>query len=88
MALYGDYNRTRIELSGDAPIVPGRFAVRAAIAHDQRDGYTQNRLLGRDEDAAAATLAKLSAVINPSDRVEILLRAEYTDSEVTGPRGW
>ena len=40
VALYGDYNRTRIELSGDAPIAPGRFAVRAAIAHDQRDGYT------------------------------------------------
>ena len=78
---------TRVELSGDIPIAPGTFAVRAAIAHDERDGYTQNRLLGRDEDAATATLAKLSAVISPSDRVEIVLRAEYTDSEATGPRG-
>ncbi len=85
VALYGDYDRTRVELSGDIPITPGTFAVRAAIAHDQRDGYTQNRLLGHDEDAATATLAKLSAVISPSDRVEIVLRAEYTDSEVTGP---
>ncbi len=30
-------------------------------------------------------MAKIAAVINPSDRVEIVLRGEYLDSEVTGP---
>ena len=84
-ALYGDYGRTRVEISGDAPISPGTFSVRAAVAHDQRDGYARNRLLGREEDAAEATMAKVAAVINPSDRLEIVLRAEYLDSEVTGP---
>ena len=84
-ALYGDYGRTRVEISGDAPISPGTFSVRAAVAHDQRDGYARNRLLGREEDAAEATMAKVAAVINPSDRLEIVLRGEYLDSEVTGP---
>ena len=84
-ALYGDYDRKRVEVSGDVPINPGVFAVRAAIAYDERDGYAKNRLLDRREDDAEALLAKVSAVINPSDRVEIVLRAEYTDSEVGGP---
>ena len=83
--LYGDYDRTRIEISGDAPISPGTFSVRGAIAHDERDGYSENHLLGREEDASEATLAKLAAVINPSDRLEIVLRGEYLDTEVTGP---
>ena len=83
--LYGDYDRTRVEISGDAPISPGVFSVRAAVAHDERDGYARNRLLGREEDASTSTMAKLAAVINPSDRLEIVLRAEYLDSEVTGP---
>ncbi len=37
-ALYGDYGRTRVDISGDAPISPGTFTVRAAVAHDERDG--------------------------------------------------
>ena len=84
-ALYGDYGRTRVEISGDAPISPGTFSVRGAIAHDERDGYARNRLLRREEDASTATMAKLAAVINPHDRLEIVLRTEYLDSEVTGP---
>ena len=83
-ALYGDYGRTRVEVSGDAPISPGTFTVRAAVAHDER-GYARNRLLGREEDASTSTMAKIAAVINPSDRLEIVLRGEYLDSEVTGP---
>lgn len=84
-ALYGDYDRTRFEVSGDAPIVPGKFAVRAAVAHDEHDGYATNRFNGREEDEAESTIAKISAVISASDTVEIILRGEYLDSEVGGP---
>ncbi|MEE2783843.1 MAG: TonB-dependent receptor, partial [Pseudomonadota bacterium] len=85
MALYGDYDRTRFEISGDAPIVPGKFAVRAAVSHDERDGYAKNRFTGRDEDESEVTIAKLSAVISASDRLEIILRGEIYESEVNGP---
>ena len=83
--LLGDYDRTRLELSGDAPIIPGVFAVRAAVAHDERDGFTQNRLTGREEDASEATLVKLSAVITPSDELEIILRTDFADIETGLP---
>lgn len=84
-ALFGDYDRTRFEVSGDAPIVPGMFAVRGAVVHDERDGYATNRFTGEEEDEAESTIAKLSAVITASDSVEIILRGEYMDGEVGGP---
>ena len=83
--IYGDYDRTRVELSGDIPVSPGTFALRAAVAHDTRDGYTDNNLTGREEDDAESTFAKVAAVISPSDKVDIILRAEYTDSVIGGP---
>ena len=83
--LYGDYNRTRVDLSADFPVSPGVFAVRAAVAMDQRDGYTDNKFTGREEDDADSKFAKLAAVISPNERVEITLRAEYTDTFLGGP---
>ena len=83
--LYGDYNRTRVDLSGDVPVSPGVFALRAAIAIDRRDGYTDNAFTGREEDDADSKFAKLAAVISPNERVAITLRAEYTDTFLGGP---
>lgn len=83
--LYGDYGRTRVDLSGDIPVSPGVFALRAAVAWDQRDGYTDNRFTGREEDDAESKFVKLAAVITPSERTEITLRAEYTDTYLGGP---
>ena len=83
--LYGAYDRTRVDLSADMPVSPGVLAVRAAVAIDRRDGYTDNRLTGREEDDADSKFAKLAAVISPNERVEITLRAEYTDTFLGGP---
>lgn len=83
--LYGDYDRTRVELSGDAPVVPGTLALRGAVAYDTHDGYADNAFTGRKEDDAESTFAKVAAVIDPSDSVELILRGEYTDSKIGGP---
>ncbi len=83
--IYGDYDRTRVELSGDVPVVPGIFALRGAVAYDNRDGYADNNFTGREEDDAESSHAKLAAVISPNDALDITLRAEYTDSEIGGP---
>lgn len=83
--LYGDYDRTRVELSGDVPVVPGRLAVRGAVAYDQHDGYADNAFTGREEDDAESTFAKAAAVFTASDSVELTLRGEYTDSKIGGP---
>ncbi len=83
--LYGDYNRTRVELSGDLPVAEGRLALRGAVAHDQHDGYADNHFTGREEDDAESTFAKVAAVFAASDAVELTLRGEYTDSTIGGP---
>ena len=83
--LYGSYNRTRVELSGDAPINPGSFALRGAVAVDSRDGYADNNFTGREEDDASSTFVKLAAVLTPSDELSIILRGEYQESEIGGP---
>ncbi len=83
--IYGDYDRARVELSGDIPISPGTFALRGAIAHDTRDGYADNNFNGREEDDAESTFAKLAAVISATDSLDITLRGEYTDSTIGGP---
>ncbi len=82
--LYGGYDRHRIELAGDLPL-SDVFAVRVAGAYDNRDGYADNDFLGSEPDDAKHVVGKLAAVYAPSDALEVILRAEVTDSQRTGP---
>lgn len=83
--LYGDYDRYRVELAGDLPL-SDVFAVRLAGAYDSRDGYADNEYLGTNPDDAEYVVGKLAAVYVPNDELEIILRAEVTDSQRSGPR--
>jgi len=82
--LAGDYDRTRFELSGDIP-VSDNFKVRLAGARDEREGYIKNTFLDIDEDGQDYTVLKATAVWTPSDDLELIFRADYYDSEATGP---
>ena len=82
--LVGDYDRTRMELSGDMP-VSDNFKARLALAVDKRDGYITNTFRNVDEDAADMTMLKGSAVWTPSDDLEIIFRADYFKNDATGP---
>ncbi len=83
--IYGDYHRTRVELSGDAPLVPGKFAIRGAAAFDQHEGYADNHFTGRREDDAESVFAKVAGVITPGETTKLILRGEYTNSKLGGP---
>jgi iron complex outermembrane recepter protein len=80
----GNYNRTRLELSGDLP-VSDNFKIRLAGARDERDGYIKNTFSGADEDGQDYSVLKGSAVWTPTDDLEVIFRADYFDSEATGP---
>ncbi len=82
--LYGSYDRYRVDLSGDLPL-SDVLAVRAAVAVDSRDGYADNNFLGTEPDDAKYTVGKFAAVYTPVDELEVILRAEVTDSERSGP---
>lgn len=83
--IVGDYDRTRLEVSADAPVVPGKMSVRGALAYDSHDGYSDNNFTGQEEDDAESVFAKIAAVILPAENVDVTLRAEFTDSKIGGP---
>jgi len=83
--LYGDYGRSRVELSGDVPLIPGVLAARVAVARDERDGYADNGFTGQEEDDHKSRMGKLAVVWNPTDTLEVILRGEFMRSEIGGP---
>lgn len=82
--LGGDYDRYRVELASDIP-VSDNFAIRLAGVRDERDGYSKNSELNTDEDGSEYSILKAAAVFTPTEDLEFILRAEYSDSEQTGP---
>ena len=82
--LVGDYDRNRIDLSGDI-VFSNDFKVRMAFATDQRDGYMQNTFRNIDEDGTDMTMLKASAVWTPSEDLEVIFRADYFENDATGP---
>ncbi len=85
-ALYGAFDRHRLSIAADVPLIDELLAVRGAFAYDSRDGYRDNEFLGTDFDAARVRNAKLAALFTPTDDVDFVLRAEWGASETTGPQ--
>ena len=83
--IYGDYDRSRVEVGGDIPLIQDALAVRVALAHDQHDGYSDNNLTGREEDDAEASFAKIAFLASPNETVSAALRLEYGASDIGGP---
>jgi len=85
-ALYGDYNRTRLEGVVNIPF-SDTFAVRVAAMNDQHDGYIENYYEpGTSDDLSDRdmTFVRLSA----PDDVDITLRHTYSDLDSNGNAIW
>jgi len=80
----GDYDRIRVELSGDIP-VSDNLKIRLAGARDEREGYIDNVNLNRDEDGEEYSIFKAAAVWTPTEDLEVILRGDLFDMEQTGP---
>lgn len=80
----GDYDRVRVELSGDIP-VSDTLKIRVAGAMDDREGYIDNVNLNRDEDGEEYSIFKAAAVWTPTEDLEVILRGDLFDMEQTGP---
>lgn len=76
-------NDDLIELRGtlSGPIVEDKFLVRANLFSRQRDGYIENRTLGKDVNDTDNWGGRIMAVIAPSDALGIELRADYYDQD-------
>jgi outer membrane receptor protein involved in Fe transport len=89
-ALFGDYNRTRLEGVVNIPF-SDTFAIRLAAMNDQHDGYIENYWEpGTSDDLSDRdmTFVRLSARWAPTDDVDITLRHAYSDLESNGNAIW
>ena len=89
-ALYGAYNRTRLEGVVNIPL-GDTFAVRVAAMNDQHDGYIENYYVeGTSDDLSDRdmTFVRLSARWAPTEDLDITLRHTYSDLDSNGNAQW
>ena len=73
-ATYGNYNQIGVEGAIGAPLGDST-AIRASFQYQTRDGYNENRTTGRDDTERNKFAARVMALFQPTDNLEILLRA-------------
>ena len=89
-ALYGEYNRTRLEGVVNIPF-SDTFAMRVAAMNDQHDGYIENYYepgTGDDLSDRDMTFVRLSARWAPTDKLDMTLRHTFSDLDSNGNAQW
>jgi len=89
-ALYGDYDRTRLEGVVNVPL-SDTFAIRLAAMNDVHDGYIENyNQPGTKDDLSDRdmTFVRLSARWAPTDDIDLTLRHTFSDLDSNGNAQW
>ena len=89
-ALYGDYDRVRLEGVVNIPF-GDTFAIRLAAMNDQHDGYIENYYQPGTQDDLSdrdMTFVRLSARWAPTDDIDITLRHTFSDLDSNGNAQW
>ena len=76
---YGNYDAFTGGLAVNVPILPDVMAVRASLFRDRHDGYARNTAGNNlpDLDDADDLSMRLQLLVEPSDRLSLLLRGNY-----------
>ena len=83
-ALYGRFNRVRVEGFVNAPVSPG-VQVRVAAMYERADGYVKNTSTGSDLGDEDQVFVRGTIRIAPVDsNLEIILRGSYWDQGGNG----
>jgi iron complex outermembrane receptor protein len=83
--LYGDYDRVKVAVSGQAPLIEDRLAVRASFVTDSNDGYRKNTFNGKDVEERDILSGALSLLWTPSETFEVILRADWNEQDDDNP---
>lgn len=75
---YGNYNTIQGHAYFAGPLVPGLLAGSIAIAHDRRDGFTDNPTLGYRVNNQRTTGGRIKLVLTPSPRFTATFSADGT----------
>ncbi|MDH5620210.1 MAG: TonB-dependent receptor, partial [Gammaproteobacteria bacterium] len=89
-ALYGDYDRVRLEGTLNVPL-SDNFAFRLAVMDDQHDGYIKNTFqpgTGDDLNDEDITFVRASFRWAPTDSLDLTLRHTISDRSTNGNAIW
>ena len=86
-AAYGNYDRYRLRVSGNAPLVEDKVFFRGAFLTEQGDGFTENVVLDRDVNDLNYFGARGALKFILSDRVEATIAADWSRDEQNGMYG-
>jgi iron complex outermembrane recepter protein len=79
----GDYDLVRARGAINLPLGDS-VAMRASVASNKRDGFTENLTLGQDLDDADSISGRVRMLIEPSDTFRAHLTAQYFEEERNG----
>ena len=79
---FGRFNSMSLRASGNVPIGE-KTALQAAVLVRERDGWTKNLATGRDVNDQDVKGARLSLLMEPTDRFRALLVADYVRERST-----
>ena len=81
-----DYDGMLVSLAAGGSLTDS-LAVRVAGQFEDSDGYWENDFTGENEGARESTLYRVSAVWEPTDRLTVDAKYEYSDFEQNGSHG-
>ncbi|MFP1131811.1 TonB-dependent receptor [Asticcacaulis sp. W401b] len=82
----GSYNQRDLVLTGSIPLTD-QFAVGAAIAKYNRDGFGKNLFTGAEHYNKDVTAVRLSAEYNPTDKLSLRLAYDRTQDDSNARHG-
>ena len=83
--LFGDYDRLKATVAGQATLVEDRVAIRGNLVTDTNDGYRHNPVSGDDLEERDIQAGAVSVLFTPSDTVEMTLRADWNEQDDDNP---
>ena len=84
--LYGEHDRIEVSLAGQTTLVEERLAIRAHVVVDNADGRRKNLVTGKDVEERDLQSGAISMLWTPSDTMEVMLRADYSERDDDTPR--
>ena len=79
----GNYDLVRARGAINVPM-GDRVAMRASVATNKRDGFSENVVLDQDLDDADSISGRLRLLVEPSDTFRVHLTAQYFDEDRNG----
>lgn len=78
---YGNYDAVEGNVGLTGPLVEDKIAIRASFHYGDHDGYYRNIAINKREYAARDIGGRLSLLVNPTENLKLIVRADKSHSK-------